>query len=154
MLLTGLFRQVMEWYPHLDNDIYDIVDQVIRPLALVQERKARKDREIKKGRHSTSSSPVFHHGSSSHQFDDDEEIQEEGTFRNSTPSPTTYFNSLSPIRPQVFQDPKLHEQNMPTLFSRQTSMLNRQEIIHVDHRGALKSLGRLSKERLQRKRSE
>nr|GEV89995.1 zinc finger, CCHC-type [Tanacetum cinerariifolium] len=73
-----LFCQVMEWYPHLDNDIYDIVDQVIRLLALVQERKAHKDREIKKGRHSTSSSSVFHHGSSSHQFDDGKEIQEEG----------------------------------------------------------------------------
>ncbi|GKC13439.1 hypothetical protein Tco_1010221 [Tanacetum coccineum] len=49
----------------------------MHPLALVQERKPRKDREIKKGHHSTSSSLSFHHGSSSHQFDDDEEIQEE-----------------------------------------------------------------------------
>ncbi|GJY67026.1 reverse transcriptase domain-containing protein [Tanacetum coccineum] len=78
MLLTRLFCQVMEWYPHLDNGIYNIVDRVMRPLTLVQERKSRKDRKIKKGRHSTSSSSDFHHGSSSHKFDDDEEIQEEG----------------------------------------------------------------------------
>ncbi|GJT70031.1 hypothetical protein Tco_1029317 [Tanacetum coccineum] len=27
MLLTWLFRQVVEWYPHLDNGIYDIVEE-------------------------------------------------------------------------------------------------------------------------------
>ncbi|GKA49259.1 hypothetical protein Tco_0742217 [Tanacetum coccineum] len=75
-------RQVMEWYPDLDNGQYDIVDRVMRPLALVQEQKVRKDREIKKGRHSTSSSFAFHHGSSSHQFDDDEEIQDEAFGRH------------------------------------------------------------------------
>ncbi|GJW25236.1 hypothetical protein Tco_0039047, partial [Tanacetum coccineum] len=36
MFLTRLYRHVMETYPHLDNDIYDIVDRVIRPLALRQ----------------------------------------------------------------------------------------------------------------------
>ncbi|GJV85867.1 hypothetical protein Tco_1525765 [Tanacetum coccineum] len=42
--------EVIEWYPHLDNGIYDIVDRVMPPLALVQERKDCKDRGIKKGR--------------------------------------------------------------------------------------------------------
>ncbi|GKB09526.1 hypothetical protein Tco_0837838, partial [Tanacetum coccineum] len=97
MFLTRLYRQVMEWYPDLDNGQYDIVDRVMCPLTLIQEQKPRKDCVIKKGRHSTSSSSAFHHGSSSHQFDDDEEMQEEGTSRVSTPSPTTYFNSLLPI---------------------------------------------------------
>ncbi|GJV21415.1 catalase-like protein isoform X2 [Tanacetum coccineum] len=105
-----------EWSPDLDNGQYDIVDQVMRPLALVQERKVRKDTDIKKGRRSTSSSSAFHHGSSSHQFDDDKEIQDEGTSRNSTLSPRTYYNSISPIRPQVFKDPEPHEQNMPLYF--------------------------------------
>ncbi|GJV68358.1 hypothetical protein Tco_1483867 [Tanacetum coccineum] len=65
---------VMERCPHLDNGIYDIVDRVMRPLALVQERRPRKDHAIKKGCHSTSSSSAFQHGSSTHQFDDDEAI--------------------------------------------------------------------------------
>ncbi|GKF33170.1 hypothetical protein Tco_0106370, partial [Tanacetum coccineum] len=36
MFLTRLYRYVMEAYPHLDNDIYNIVDRVMRPLALKQ----------------------------------------------------------------------------------------------------------------------
>ncbi|GJU49980.1 hypothetical protein Tco_1219535 [Tanacetum coccineum] len=36
MFLTRLYRYVMETYPHLDNGIYDIVDQVMRPLGLKQ----------------------------------------------------------------------------------------------------------------------
>ncbi|GJV45853.1 hypothetical protein Tco_1430389 [Tanacetum coccineum] len=39
--------------------------------------------------------------SSSHQFNDDKEIKDEDTSRASTPSPTTYMNSLPQIRPQV-----------------------------------------------------
>ncbi|GJR35535.1 hypothetical protein Tco_1211219 [Tanacetum coccineum] len=35
MFLTRLYRHVIEAYPHLDNDIYNIVDRVMRPLALV-----------------------------------------------------------------------------------------------------------------------
>ncbi|GJZ50549.1 hypothetical protein Tco_0604739 [Tanacetum coccineum] len=34
MFLTRLYRHIMEAYPHLDNGIYDIVDRVMRPLAL------------------------------------------------------------------------------------------------------------------------
>ncbi|GKE79058.1 hypothetical protein Tco_1545178, partial [Tanacetum coccineum] len=67
-----LFGQVMEWYSDLKNGQYDIVDRVMRPPALVQERKPRKDREIEKDHHFTSSSSAFNHGSSSNQFDDDE----------------------------------------------------------------------------------
>ncbi|GJV27050.1 zf-CCHC domain-containing protein [Tanacetum coccineum] len=36
MFLTSLYRHIMEVYPHLDNDIYDIVDRVMRPLVLKQ----------------------------------------------------------------------------------------------------------------------
>ncbi|GJV48958.1 ribosomal protein L7Ae/L30e/S12e/Gadd45 [Tanacetum coccineum] len=36
MFLTRLYRHIMEAYPHLDNGIYDIVDRVMRPLALKQ----------------------------------------------------------------------------------------------------------------------
>ncbi|GJS24539.1 hypothetical protein Tco_0453171 [Tanacetum coccineum] len=73
----------MEAYPHLDNGIMNIVDRVMRPLALKQTRRPRSDRG--KARHSVSSSST-----SSHQHDDDVE-----TSRASTPSPTTYLNSPS-----------------------------------------------------------
>ncbi|GJS86411.1 hypothetical protein Tco_0769047 [Tanacetum coccineum] len=36
MFLTRVYRHIMEAYPHLDNGIYDIVDRVMRPLALKQ----------------------------------------------------------------------------------------------------------------------
>ncbi|GJV49366.1 hypothetical protein Tco_1439578, partial [Tanacetum coccineum] len=39
MFLTHLYRYVIETYPHLDNDKYDIVERVMRPLALRQARR-------------------------------------------------------------------------------------------------------------------
>ncbi|GJU69586.1 hypothetical protein Tco_1255845 [Tanacetum coccineum] len=71
MFLTRLYRHVMETYPHLDNGIYDIVDRVMRPLALKQTRRPRSDRG--KARHSVSSSSSHHQGTSSHQHDDDDD---------------------------------------------------------------------------------
>ncbi|GKD77566.1 hypothetical protein Tco_1340187, partial [Tanacetum coccineum] len=41
MFLTRLYQHVMEPYPHLDNGIYDIVELVMRPLALKQTRRPR-----------------------------------------------------------------------------------------------------------------
>ncbi|GJS49812.1 zf-CCHC domain-containing protein [Tanacetum coccineum] len=91
MFLTRLYRHIMEVYPHLDNGIYDIVDRFIRPLALKQTRRPRSDHG--KARHSVSSSYSHHHGTSSHQHnDDDDDVK---TSRASTPSPTTYLNSLN-----------------------------------------------------------
>ncbi|GJX34957.1 hypothetical protein Tco_0246514 [Tanacetum coccineum] len=73
MFLTRLYRHVMETYPHLDNGIYDIVDRVMRPLALKQTRRPRSDRG--KARHSISSSSSHHQGTSSHQHDvDDDDV--------------------------------------------------------------------------------
>ncbi|GJX51588.1 ribosomal protein L7Ae/L30e/S12e/Gadd45 [Tanacetum coccineum] len=72
MFLTRLFRYVMEHYPHLDNGIYNVVDRVMRPLALKQTRKPQSDRG--KARHSVSSTSAHHNrGSSSRQGDDDED---------------------------------------------------------------------------------
>ncbi|GJW63058.1 hypothetical protein Tco_0114942 [Tanacetum coccineum] len=71
MFLTRLYRHIMEAYPHLDNGIYDIVDRVMRPLALKQTRRPRSDRG--KARHSVSSSSSHHQGTSSHQHDDDDD---------------------------------------------------------------------------------
>ncbi|GJW56425.1 hypothetical protein Tco_0103156 [Tanacetum coccineum] len=90
MFLTRLFRHVMEHYPHLDNGIYDVVDRVMRPLALRQTRRPRSDRG--KALHSVSLTFAHHNcGSSSHQGDDDED---DDASRASTLSPTTYLNSL------------------------------------------------------------
>ncbi|GJQ94615.1 hypothetical protein Tco_0005754 [Tanacetum coccineum] len=75
------------------NGIYDIVDRVMRPLALIQTRRPRSDRD--KARYSVSSSSSHHHGTSFHQHDDDDDNVE--TSRASTPSPTTYLNSLNPL---------------------------------------------------------
>ncbi|GJQ93821.1 queuine tRNA-ribosyltransferase catalytic subunit 1-like protein [Tanacetum coccineum] len=96
MFLTRLFRHVMEHYPHLDNGIYNAIDRIMRPLTLKQTRKPRSDRG--KARHSVSLTFAHHnHGSSSRQGDNDED---DGSSRASTPSPTTYLNSLKPLNYQ------------------------------------------------------
>ncbi|GKE77686.1 hypothetical protein Tco_1543806 [Tanacetum coccineum] len=118
MFLTRLYRHVMELYPHLDNDIYDIVERVMRPLALRQTRRPQSDRD--KARHSVSSSSSHRQGTSSHQHDDDDDDDVE-TSRASTPSPATYLNSLHSLNYQI---PSFSEQIDETLFARQTTLLN------------------------------
>ncbi|GJS67223.1 zf-CCHC domain-containing protein [Tanacetum coccineum] len=96
MFLTRLFRHIMEHYPHLDNGIYDVVDRVMRPLALRQTRRPQSDRG--KACHFVSSTSAYYNrGSSSHKVDDDED---DDSSRASTPSPTTYLNSLRPLNYQ------------------------------------------------------
>nr|GEX88571.1 hypothetical protein CTI12_AA055610 [Tanacetum cinerariifolium] len=70
-VLTRLYRYVMETYPHLDNGIYDIVERVMRPLALRQIRRPQSDRG--KACRSVSSSSSHHQSASSHQHDDDDD---------------------------------------------------------------------------------
>nr|GEU51790.1 ribosomal protein L7Ae/L30e/S12e/Gadd45 [Tanacetum cinerariifolium] len=107
MFLTRLFRHVMEHYPHIDNGIYDVVERVMRPLALRQARRPRSD--CGKARHSFSLTSAHHNrGSTSHQEDDDED---DGAFRASTPSPTTYLNSLKPLNYQQYKIPSPFEQS-------------------------------------------
>ncbi|GJY15382.1 hypothetical protein Tco_0385804 [Tanacetum coccineum] len=113
MFLTHLFRYVMEHYPHLDNDIYKVVDRVMHPLALRHTRRPRSDRGIPKACHSISSSSTHHFGSSSHQEDDD---NDEGTSRASTPSPNSYLNSISPLTYQTYNIPTSSEQTDRLLF--------------------------------------
>ncbi|GKB08714.1 hypothetical protein Tco_0837026 [Tanacetum coccineum] len=113
-----LMAKDFQSYPTLDNGIYDIVDRVMRPLALKQTRRPRSDRG--KARHSVSSSSSHHYGTSSHQHDDDD-VE---TSRASTPSPTTYLNSLDPLNYQNYEMPSASEQTDETLFERQTTLLN------------------------------
>ncbi|GJS80703.1 hypothetical protein Tco_0730584 [Tanacetum coccineum] len=76
----------METYPSPRQEIYTLlIDHA--PLALKPTRRyLQSDRG--KACHSVSSSSSHHHGTSSHQHDDVK------TSRASTPSPTTYLNSL------------------------------------------------------------
>ncbi|GJT25364.1 hypothetical protein Tco_0895301 [Tanacetum coccineum] len=141
MFLTRLFRHVIELYPHLDNGIYDVVERVMRPLALRQTRRPRSDRG--KARHSVSSTSAHHNlGSSSHQGDDDED---DGASRASTPSPTTYLNSLHPLNYQNYHMPSSSEQTDETLFARQTTLLNQTQRMHEEMRGGFKSFGKALK---------
>ncbi|GKC90575.1 hypothetical protein Tco_1151224, partial [Tanacetum coccineum] len=139
MFLTLLFRYVMEHYPQLNNDIYNVVDRVMCPLALRQTRRTRSDRGIPKAHHSISSSSTHHFGSSSHQEDDD---NDEGTSQASTPSPNSYLNSLSPLTHQTYNIPTSFEQIDRLLFERQTTLLIQMQQIHKEVRGGFKSFGK------------
>ncbi|GJS29705.1 hypothetical protein Tco_0490325 [Tanacetum coccineum] len=101
MLLTRLFKFVMNENPKLMNGSYVLYDRVMNPLTAQQECKTRKDYGIRRGRHSTSSSSAFDQPSSSHLNDDDDNGHDEGTSRASTPSPIRYVNSLTNGVPQL-----------------------------------------------------
>ncbi|GJT13461.1 hypothetical protein Tco_0860503 [Tanacetum coccineum] len=113
MFLTRLYRHIMEHYPHLDNGIYNVVDRVMRPLALKQTRKPRRD--------------------------DDED---DGASRASTPSPTTYLNSLKPLDYQQYDIPTSSQQDDDLLFERQTDLLNQTQQMHKELRGGFQSFGK------------
>ncbi|GKE21536.1 hypothetical protein Tco_1433048 [Tanacetum coccineum] len=95
VLLTRLFKVIMNENHELYNEYYVLYDRVMNPLAAQQEQKPRKDRGTRRGRHSTSSSSAFDQPSSSHLKDDDDDRNGEGTSRASTPSPIHYVNSLT-----------------------------------------------------------
>ncbi|GKB02217.1 hypothetical protein Tco_0830306 [Tanacetum coccineum] len=81
---------------------------------------------------------------SSHQHDDDDDDDVE-TSRASTPSPTTYLNSLNPLNYQNYQMPSSSEQTDETLFERQTTLLNQTQQMHKEMRGGFKSFGKALK---------
>ncbi|GJV70875.1 hypothetical protein Tco_1490870 [Tanacetum coccineum] len=92
MLLTRLFKFIMNENPELFKESHVLYDRVMNPLTAQQERKTRKDRGTRRGRHSTSSSSTFDQPSSSH-LNDDDDGNGEGTSCASTPSPICYDNS-------------------------------------------------------------
>ncbi|GJU23227.1 retrovirus-related pol polyprotein from transposon TNT 1-94 [Tanacetum coccineum] len=95
ILLTRLFKFIMNKYPKLYNESYVLYDRVMNPLATQLERKPRRDRGTRRGRHSTSSSSAFDQPSSSHLNNDDDNGNDEGTSYASTPSLIRYVNSLT-----------------------------------------------------------
>ncbi|GJZ52011.1 hypothetical protein Tco_0606526 [Tanacetum coccineum] len=104
---------------------YVLYDCVMNPLTAQQERKTRKDRGTSRGRHSTSSSSSFDQPSFSHLNDDDDE-NDEGISRASTPSPTRFVNSLTNEVPRVFQNPPNINPDMEPFYTRQPEIINRQ----------------------------
>nr|GEU60583.1 zinc finger, CCHC-type [Tanacetum cinerariifolium] len=80
--------------------VYVLYDRVMTPLAAQLERKPRKDRGTRRGRHSTSSS-TFNEPSSSNLNDDDDDGNNEGTSCASTPSPIHV--PPRPLNPQPLQ---------------------------------------------------
>ncbi|GJY95390.1 hypothetical protein Tco_0511751 [Tanacetum coccineum] len=141
MFLACLYRYVMEMYPHLDNGIFDIVERVMRPLALRQTQRPQSDHG--KACRFVSSSSSYHQGTSSHQHDDDDDNVE--TSRASTPSPTTYLNSLHPLDYQNYDMLSSSEQTNETLFARKTTLLSQMQRMHKEIRGGFKSFGKALK---------
>ncbi|GJZ10037.1 hypothetical protein Tco_0544796 [Tanacetum coccineum] len=123
-------------------DSYVLYDRVMNPLAAQQERKPRKDRGMRRGRHSTSSSSAFDQPSSSYLNDDDDDGNGEGTSRASTPSPIHYVNSLTNQVPEVFQNPPNIDPHLEPFYTRQTEIINRQVEIRDEQRGGLTSIGK------------
>ncbi|GKB61974.1 hypothetical protein Tco_0918160 [Tanacetum coccineum] len=114
----------------------------MHPLALKQTRKPQSDHGMPKARHSASSLSAHHYRSSSHHGDDDED---DGTSRVSTPSPTTFLNSLSPLNYQKYDIPTSSQQDDDLLFERQTDLLNQKQKMHEEVRGGFKSFGKALK---------
>nr|GEW11643.1 ribosomal protein L7Ae/L30e/S12e/Gadd45 [Tanacetum cinerariifolium] len=80
---------------------------------------------------------------SSHQHEDyDDDVE---TSRASSPSPTTYLNSLDPLNYQNYQMPSSSKQTDETLFERQTTLLNQTQQMHKEMRGGFKSFGKALK---------
>ncbi|GKB38550.1 hypothetical protein Tco_0883492 [Tanacetum coccineum] len=126
MLLTRLFTFIMNENPELNNESYVLYDHVMTPLAAQLEQKPRRDRGMRRGRHSTSSSSAFDQPSSSHLNDDDDYGNDKGTSRTRTPSPIRYVNSLTDQVPQDFQNPPNIEPHLEPFYTRQTKIINRQ----------------------------
>ncbi|GKA04984.1 hypothetical protein Tco_0684104 [Tanacetum coccineum] len=142
MLLTRLFKYVISVNPELSNIRYVLYDRVIYPLATQQEQKTRKDYGTRRDRPSTSSSSAFGQPSSSYPNDDDNDGNDEGTSRASTPFPTRFVNSVTNEVPRVFENPPNIEPDMEPFYTRQTEILNRQVQLRDEQRGGLLSIGK------------
>ncbi|GJW51888.1 pentatricopeptide repeat-containing protein [Tanacetum coccineum] len=142
MLLTSMFEHVISENHELSNPLYVLYDRVMYPLAAQQERKNRKDYGTRRGRSFTSSSSAFGQPSSSHPNDDDNDGNDEGTSRASTPSPIRFVNSLTNEVPRVFSNPPNIDPNMEEFYTRQTEILNRQVLLRDEQRGGIRSIGK------------
>ncbi|GKA61300.1 retrovirus-related pol polyprotein from transposon TNT 1-94 [Tanacetum coccineum] len=92
--LASDIRKKLSENPELSNESYVLYDRVMNHFGAQKERKTRKDLGTIRGRYSTSSYSTFGQPSSFH-FNDDDDGNDEGTSRASTPSPIRYVNSLT-----------------------------------------------------------
>ncbi|GJT85742.1 hypothetical protein Tco_1067459 [Tanacetum coccineum] len=123
------------------NEFYVLYNRIMNPLTAHQERKTRKDRGMRRGRHSTSSSSAFDLPSSFHLNDDDDNDEnDEGTSRASTPSPTGFVNSLTNEVPRVFQNPPNIDHDMEPFYTCQTEIINCQVQLRDEQHGGLRSI--------------
>ncbi|GKB74351.1 hypothetical protein Tco_0935763 [Tanacetum coccineum] len=127
----------MNEYPELYNESYVLYDRVMNPLAAQLERKPKRDRGTRRGRHSTSSSSAFDQPSSSNLNDDNDDGDDEGTSRASTPSPIRYVNSLTDQVPQVFQNLPNIDSHLEPFYTLQTEIINRQVQLRDEHRSGI-----------------
>ncbi|GJX49077.1 hypothetical protein Tco_0275922 [Tanacetum coccineum] len=74
--------------------------------------------------------------------DDD---KDDSASRASTPSPTTYLNSLSPLNYKKYDILTSSQQDDDLLFERQTDLLNQMQKMHEELRGGFKSFGKALK---------
>ncbi|GJS08879.1 hypothetical protein Tco_1167517 [Tanacetum coccineum] len=142
MLLTRLFTFIMNEYPELNNEFYVLSDRVMTPLAAQLERKPRRDHGMRRGHHYTSSYSAFDQQSLSHLNDDDDDGNDEGTSRASTPSPIRYVNSLTNQVPKVFQNLPNIDPYLEPFYTRQTKIINRQVQLRDKHHGGVRSIGK------------
>ncbi|GKB29610.1 retrovirus-related pol polyprotein from transposon TNT 1-94 [Tanacetum coccineum] len=98
------------------------------------------DQGTRRTRFSTSYSSNFGQPSLPHPINDDEDGNDEGTSRASTPSPTRYVNSLTNEVPRIFENPPDISPDLEPLYTRQTEILNRQVQWQNEHRGGLRSI--------------
>ncbi|GJZ04174.1 hypothetical protein Tco_0537449 [Tanacetum coccineum] len=154
MLLTRLFEHVVSENPELSNHLYVLYGRVMYPLAAQQERKTRKDYGTRIGRPSTSSSSAFGQPSSSHLNDDDNDGNNEGTSRASTPSPTRFINSLTNEVPRVFSNQPNLDPNMEPFYTHQTEILHRQVQLRDEQCGGIRSIGKGIKNLLRGKKKK
>nr|GEZ87065.1 ribosomal protein L7Ae/L30e/S12e/Gadd45 [Tanacetum cinerariifolium] len=154
MLLTLLFKYVLSESLELSNDRYVLCDRVMYPLTAQQELKTRKDYGTRRGHSSTSFSSTFGQPSSSHPNDDDNDGNDEGASRASTPSPTRFVNSLSNDIPQIISNPPNVDPNMDAFYSRQTKILNQKVKLRDEQHGGIRSIGKGIKNLLRGKKKK
>ncbi|GKE35230.1 hypothetical protein Tco_1454552, partial [Tanacetum coccineum] len=80
--------------------------------------------------------------------------EDDDASRASTPSPTTYLNSLCPLSYQRYDIPTSSQQDDDLLFERQTTLLNQTQQIHEKLEVDSNHSGRHCEESLERKRNE
>ncbi|GKB30842.1 hypothetical protein Tco_0870243 [Tanacetum coccineum] len=135
-----MFGHVMSKNLDFSNHLYVLYDRVMYPLTAQQERKTRKDYGTRRGRTSTSSLSAFGQPSSSNLNDDENDGNDKGTSRASTPSPTRFANSLTNEVSLVFSNQPNIDPNMEPFYTRQTEIINRQVQLRDEKRGGIRSI--------------